>query len=102
MIRRPPRSTLFPYTTLFRSVVVHAVAALAQEGADALGQRRAGRAAVAVADDEVGMDQARVQRGVAGCEDRKSTCLNSSHQIISYAVFCLKKKKKRYRIVCSS
>src|SRR5689334_25427993 len=67
MIRPPPRSTLFPYTTLFRSVVE------ADHGAGVLGAR--GRSA----------RRAR--------EDRKSTRLNSSHSSISYAVFCLKKKK---------
>src|SRR5258708_25051373 len=72
MIRRPPRSTLFPYTTLFRSLdqFVHR---------QRLHLARAG-----------GGDG---HRDVAGI-DRKSTRLNSSHQIISYAVFCLKKKKK--------
>src|SRR5438552_4247244 len=69
MIRRPPRSTLFPYTTLFRSPY----ADRAQVSEDAL-------AHVEVWDEG---------------EDRKSTRLNSSHQIISYAVFCLKKKKKK-------
>src|SRR5438034_8753864 len=70
MIRRPPRSTLFPYTTLFRScaprrdAVDHAHQGLANE------------------------------RVHAGAQDRKSTRLNSSHTVISYAVFCLKKKKK--------
>src|SRR5256886_8115224 len=72
MIRRPPRSTLFPYTTLFRS---RARAARAEPHAGVAGRR-----------------------GVAGGErraqDRKSTRLNSSHSQISYAVFCLKKKKK--------
>src|SRR5947208_9430434 len=73
MIRRPPRSTLFPYTTLFRSV------------------RRPGATA--------GSRRGRNQRGdVARQGDRKSTRLNSSHQIISYAVFCLKKKKKMRNI----
>src|SRR5258708_29118640 len=83
MIRRPPRSTLFPYTTLFRS------------GA-ARGMARVGR--------HHGQVQAAVEQGalqVVGLAhgqphaqaDRKSTRLNSSHQIISYAVFCLKKKK---------
>src|SRR3712207_7379672 len=88
MIRRPPRSTLFPYTTLFRSVPV---------GDDA------DRDGVALAPLEQVVDLAMVdQRGVAGHEqdareahrDRKSTRLNSSHANISYAVFCLKKKKK--------
>src|SRR2546430_13114031 len=88
MIRRPPRSTLFPYTTLFRSVLP----APAAEG-DPGGARRGRRAA--------GRDQraARADRGEApprGREegDRKSTRLNSSHSQISYAVFCLKKKKQ--------
>src|SRR5260221_7931650 len=73
MIRRPPRSTLFPYTTLFRS---HACRLIAPGGEVDLAE--------AVAAD-VGF---RVQ-------DRKSTRLNSSHTVISYAVFCLKKKKKK-------
>src|SRR6266540_6832787 len=67
MIRRPPRSTLFPYTTLFRSSPVHRPPALSSL-------------------DGPGRCQG---------EDRKSTRLNSSHITISYAVFCLKKKKKR-------
>src|SRR5258708_31714136 len=80
MIRRPPRSTLFPYTTLFRSV-----------------QRRERQ--------QWGRKQSRAMPDTNGCyqpeaaaqkfADRKSTRLNSSHQIISYAVFCLKKKKKK-------
>src|SRR5207244_12057795 len=82
LIRRPPRSTLFPYTTLFRS----------KRNADGQGEVRGSRIA---------------QRGSGerrrGCRrnpkprDRKSTRLNSSHQIISYAVFCLKKKKKQIK-----
>src|SRR2546430_12388820 len=77
MIRRPPRSTLFPYTTLFRSL---------DEGFRARGGAPARfdimpMVAVVVGDD------------VAACRDRKSTRLNSSHSQISYAVFCLKKKK---------
>src|SRR5258708_28126211 len=74
MIRRPPRSTLFPYTTLFRSerrVGAHAARRLLAGGR----HRREEHAQVFA--------------------DRKSTRLNSSHQIISYAVFCLKKKKKK-------
>src|SRR3712207_8485899 len=80
MIRRPPRSTLFPYTTLFRSRVdgVHA----REEGEDA-GQEHE--------DAEARLRLAAVVR--AEREDRKSTRLNSSHANISYAVFCLKKKK---------
>src|SRR5256885_9858822 len=78
MIRRPPRSTLFPYTTLFRSEDSIA-------GADAL---------LAVARGIPGDSDARreIHQMVVG-EDRKSTRLNSSHSQISYAVFCLKKKK---------
>src|SRR5258708_12295395 len=73
MIRRPPRSTLFPYTTLFRSYVV----------------RQANPWSV----DQIGENPA-IENPPGGFSiDRKSTRLNSSHQIISYAVFCLKKKK---------
>src|SRR2546430_8527851 len=77
MIRRPPRSTLFPYTTLFRSI----------EDAQTRGPQtitRRGRRAAVVVDAEEW--ERRTQR------DRKSTRLNSSHSQISYAVFCLKKK----------
>src|SRR2546430_12579878 len=81
MIRRPPRSTLFPYTTLFRSR--HGVGRLHGEG-----QPRGG------ARDDV---ERRTRHGgeAAGARDRKSTRLNSSHSQISYAVFCLKKKKTK-------
>src|SRR5256885_5351703 len=75
MIRRPPRSTLFPYTTLFRS------------------QNRFGGAAARARASE---PLAHAREAVA--KDRKSTRLNSSHLVISYAVFCLKKKKRRFRI----
>src|SRR2546430_8076468 len=78
MIRRPPRSTLFPYTTLFRSGVEQLV----------VGEHlveRGGRGAGGARHDE--------QHAVV--VDRKSTRLNSSHSQISYAVFCLKKKKKK-------
>src|SRR5260221_8248330 len=85
MIRRPPRSTLFPYTTLFRS-----------------------RRRVVIWPRPPGLSSSR--NGVGGCHqrpcaygfigslrrDRKSTRLNSSHTVISYAVFCLKKKKEKY------
>src|SRR5438034_4446790 len=74
MIRRPPRSTLFPYTTLFRSVVREL--AFAGDFAD----NGPVRAACPIVEDTT---------------DRKSTRLNSSHTVISYAVFCLKKKKKK-------
>src|SRR2546429_6307625 len=77
MIRRPPRSTLFPYTTLFRSVRARGLWSGAA-GADGAAEITLARAAA----------QAR-----ASVIDRKSTRLNSSHGYISYAVFCLKKKK---------
>src|SRR5947208_5360781 len=82
MIRRPPRSTLFPYTTLFRS----------RRGADGF---REGRARVPRQHADSGHPPARPPRRLDRDQDRKSTRLNSSHQIISYAVFCLKKKKKK-------
>src|SRR5690242_20855009 len=99
MLRRPPRSTLFPYTTLFRSAAVGVL-------------QHVGRVEVGVvAPDEIGVLAAEAgacrHQGVAahlagvvlGGEelppDRKSTRLNSSHMSISYAVFCLKKKKKK-------
>src|SRR5256885_9556127 len=77
MIRRPPRSTLFPYTTLFRSVVggVGAGAIVGAVGAAGVGSVPVGAGALGVP-----------------ATDRKSTRLNSSHLVISYAVFCLKKK----------
>src|SRR2546429_7274196 len=93
MIRRPPRSTLFPYTTLFRSAPRRGRVALGgKEPAAVLRvaeQRREARAGV-----EAGKAEP-VDRAAALDErrDRKSTRLNSSHGYISYAVFCLKKKK---------
>src|SRR5260221_5486706 len=82
MIRRPPRSTLFPYTTLFRSCTHR----LSVEHDRLRAQRTFGAGAGRRADRAVGADISR--------RDRKSTRLNSSHTVISYAVFCLKKKKK--------
>src|SRR5437870_10334723 len=73
MIRRPPRSTLFPYTTLFRSRFENGRSSLRSTTSFASHRR-------------------------ARCPDRKSTRLNSSHVAISYAVFCLKKKKKNNRL----
>src|SRR2546426_3543520 len=89
MIRRPPRSTLFPYTTLFRSVhdEVGTPVAPPQLGEVALvGDRRRRK------QNERGDHRAREGAQAA---DRKSTRLNSSHLVISYAVFCLKKKKNK-------
>src|SRR3989454_8671363 len=83
MIRRPPRSTLFPYTTLFRS---HR-----DSGDDC--ERGGGRAVGGAPLLRAGLLRPR-QRLL---RDRKSTRLNSSHLVISYAVFCLKKKKRRKR-----
>src|SRR2546430_6677009 len=83
MIRRPPRSTLFPYTTLFRSRVAHDRPLLHAERSVLRGRFDDGRKADA---DE---------RIAAPNQDRKSTRLNSSHSQISYAVFCLKKKKTK-------
>src|SRR5687768_18012364 len=100
MLPRPPRSTLFPYTTLFRSPgAEHDVVQLRQrhEVADL---RRAAFGALAQADGAVlrhradGTRQPAARQLHAG-EDRKSTRLNSSHGYISYAVFCLKKKIQR-------
>src|SRR5438552_14753307 len=85
MIRRPPRSTLFPYTTLFRSALV-----------DGLLDARSGERQIDVVDDLAYPLPVTVICEQARSSDRKSTRLNSSHQIISYAVFCLKKKKKKY------
>src|SRR5256885_13034908 len=79
MIRRPPRSTLFPYTTLFRSP--SAPNALCQTG---------------TADFPAIMLDPKPYTDVVVVADRKSTRLNSSHLVISYAVFCLKKKKNKY------
>src|SRR3712207_7835515 len=92
MIRRPPRSTLFPYTTLFRSAFRGQVAAVRQSWDDSLGTEAEG-CGVEVK-DQVAARAAHKEVGVIGVEgDRKSTRLNSSHANISYAVFCLKKKK---------
>src|SRR5437588_8571637 len=78
MTRRPPRSTLFPYTTLFRSLLTSATA-LAMTGVRAEFRTHSS-----------GYSE-------LNSRDRKSTRLNSSHTVISYAVFCLKKKKQRHR-----
>src|SRR5256885_7884585 len=97
MIRRPPRSTLFPYTTLFRSVVD---ATAQEERVLALGE-------VLGPADDLGLQRQHRLQGHGQVAhggkvlllllDRKSTRLNSSHLVISYAVFCLKKKKKHIR-----
>src|SRR3712207_8732246 len=93
MIRRPPRSTLFPYTTLFRSVIDAELALVVCPTSD-LGRRVRGEPRVAGCTEACGVEAGFDTRGVVG-RDRKSTRLNSSHANISYAVFCLKKKKKK-------
>src|SRR2546421_8811432 len=91
MIRRPPRSTLFPYTTLFRSREVGRTGAIARHvEKPSLCVVPVGATTVAHHGDRAG-EPGLVTRGLPG--DRKSTRLNSSHDQISYAVFCLKKKK---------
>src|SRR2546426_5445080 len=96
MIRRPPRSTLFPYTTLFRSAKFNRRGAIGVDVFVACRQRMEGMAAFVekgfhIALDADGVHEDERQAGfVEG--DRKSTRLNSSHLVISYAVFCLKKK----------
>src|SRR5258707_6162380 len=93
MIRRPPRSTLFPYTTLFRSLFSTGIA---------WGLRAVERLALAFESVSHGRripDQdvlTRYETALSAEADRKSTRLNSSHANISYAVFCLKKKKTKY------
>src|SRR3712207_7734449 len=100
MIRRPPRSTLFPYTTLFRSLLVaDLVAVQVGVGRDRVGagERRAVIGEGALAGGRRGATARHRHRPLdieADGEDRKSTRLNSSHANISYAVFCLKKKIK--------
>src|SRR3712207_7768720 len=86
MIRRPPRSTLFPYTTLFRSAVHHEVDLDAGDG-------HPQRVQLGEVPGQAGAQPVEVGGG-EHVGDRKSTRLNSSHANISYAVFCLKKKKK--------
>src|SRR2546426_9148958 len=87
MIRRPPRSTLFPYTTLFRSPAgVHAVRPPRARPAPGTDRRLPAR---------LSRRGLRRRTGCGRRQDRKSTRLNSSHLVISYAVFCLKKKKKK-------
>src|SRR3712207_8299790 len=88
MIRRPPRSTLFPYTTLFRS------SAATTQIVDKLVHRGH------VVREAHATDRRRTQLRLTDSGDRKSTRLNSSHANISYAVFCLKKKEKQKGDVC--
>src|SRR5258707_10012461 len=91
MIRRPPRSTLFPYTTLFRSRRAHRLGARAERQRDPARGSHTRRGARPADPERVRVLRAAIRLDGA---DRKSTRLNSSHANISYAVFCLKKKKK--------
>src|SRR3712207_7232600 len=101
MIRRPPRSTLFPYTTLFRSIfekdgvryVITDPAMLKRINDAVRPQVELGNQQARIGEEQarIGAQQAKV--GAEQAADRKSTRLNSSHANISYAVFCLKKKK---------
>src|SRR5258708_31093542 len=99
MIRRPPRSTLFPYTTLFRSQ-------FDESKADARGRSPLPRPVIwSLTVHRLSLTRTVLFAwGQVVSTDRKSTRLNSSHQIISYAVFCLKKKKKRQNSItrCST
>src|SRR3712207_8566780 len=101
MIRRPPRSTLFPYTTLFRSVESELLAAIREAVRSKLTphQREVFTALalnevpVDVLAERLGTTRGALYKTLHDARDRKSTRLNSSHANISYAVFCLKKKK---------
>src|SRR2546426_4608269 len=98
MIRRPPRSTLFPYTTLFRSAQKsrHAASDLRKASSPTRAARRTKNQRLVRATGGLSRPSARAgrQSRYRKSGDRKSTRLNSSHLVISYAVFCLKKKKK--------
>src|SRR3712207_6893335 len=91
MIRRPPRSTLFPYTTLFRSYdIKDGKVTMLTDG------KRSQNGGIVWSNDDKRIAYTSTRRN--GAEDRKSTRLNSSHANISYAVFCLKKKKRNTNI----
>src|SRR5258708_21507534 len=94
MIRRPPRSTLFPYTTLFRSLELFSQLLKFVSGRRLHMNPRARPKLIQFGQLVLVYAAVEVANHIASPVDRKSTRLNSSHQIISYAVFCLKKKKK--------
>src|SRR3712207_8853582 len=102
MIRRPPRSTLFPYTTLFRSAVVGTGLALLLRPDPLLLSRRLGGGGGGPRPRRATGSALRAVWSTTGGRDRKSTRLNSSHANISYAVFCLKKKKVRNSTISQS
>src|SRR3989449_7858573 len=97
MIRRPPRSTLFPYTTLFRSAfgieARHLLTAVIMTAPGTIMMAK-----IIEPETETPETLGGVKVEIPRTEDRKSTRLNSSHGYISYAVFCLKKKKKQFSI----
>src|SRR5690242_21114070 len=93
MLRRPPRSPLFPYTTLFRSVPGRGVVMEVGRGPGVIGDDRLAREGWRRPAEHRPGEAGRWRRRQASTRDRKSTRLNSSHMSISYAVFCLKKKK---------
>src|SRR5256885_12819014 len=95
MIRRPPRSTLFPYTTSSDLRGLPGIHGRADRRRGIPGRPAHGGGGVPCAEKSVG------QAGALDCRDRKSTRLNSSHLVISYAVFCLKKKNKHSRVSTS-
>src|SRR5436190_15700155 len=97
-MRRPPRSTLFPYTTLFRSGLAPRRLRHDRRGLDRIGSRTAD---LSVSGASRLADRVR-GRGDRLDQDRKSTRLNSSHTVISYAVFCLKKKKNASFLLMSN
>src|SRR2546430_6998847 len=98
MIRRPPRSTLFPYTTLFRSIRAARVDRARPVRTPEARSRRPGAAHSRRRVVALHMPAAVHSHTSAAEGDRKSTRLNSSHSQISYAVFCLKKKNKHHRV----
>src|SRR2546427_7810183 len=95
MIRRPPRSTLFPYTTLFRSDRAENSVGDHHQNKDAAAETAGQSASFGRIGQGRAADRAALANSPEG--DRKSTRLNSSHSQISYAVFCLKKKKKKQK-----
>src|SRR2546427_8993396 len=98
MIRRPPRSTLFPYTTLFRSFLILLLAATINAARPpSTGGARSANPDIAANEQLTALNGALLFILLAAIADRKSTRLNSSHSQISYAVFCLKKKKIKHR-----
>src|SRR5690349_23369817 len=93
MLRRPPRSTLFPYTTLFRSIE------LLREASERVWVELARARAESALRESEARFRTMADSSLSRSADRKSTRLNSSHVEISYAVFCLKKKKKKKKLI---